>query len=52
MAKPKKPPRPFIDKEPIEKSGGELWSTPSPPSPSPYSPRKDIEMGEVGEIED
>ena len=42
----KKPPR---GNEPIEISDKELWSTPSPPSPTPYLSRKekDVEMGEI-----
>ena len=43
----KKPPR---GNEPIETSDDELWSTPSPPTPTPYLSRKDkdIEMEEIG----
>ena len=47
----KKPPR---DNEPIEISKNELklWSTPSPPSPTPYllGKDKDVEMEETFEL--
>ena len=49
MEKPKKPPRPYIDKEFPEISGKEFWFAPSPPSPSPY---QNVEMREIEEIEE
>jgi len=45
----KKPPR---GNKPIETSNNVLWSTPSPPTPTPYlsGKDKDIEMEEIGEL--
>ena len=51
MAEPIKPGRkkPSRDNEPIEISEDELWSTPSPSSPTPCLSRKDKEV-EIEEI--
>ena len=54
MVEPIKPGRkkPLRDNEPIETSDKEVWSTPSPPSPTPClsGKDKDIEIGEIFEL--